>query len=228
MNVIAAIFGRELDGLTCRYSKVTLPLKCRFYKTEIIGGKNLKNAGLPKVSDNYGSGVSIVVKNEVRQLVFEHSYCTQQGGANMLVQIEKRDFDTLHNVYSLFSDINLLYSVYHEIRSKPGNMTPGSDGKTIDGIDEKFFEKLRKEIISEKYKPRPTKRIYIPKSQEEDNGKTRPLGIPTIKDKIIQHILKKLLEAIYEKEFSTLSHGYRPQKGTHTVARNLRKWYGIS
>ena len=60
------------------------------------------------------------------------------------------------------------------------------------------------------------------------NGKDRPLGIPTIEDRLVQQSLKLLLEAVYEKKFSKRSHGYHPNKGVHTVTKNLRSWRGIS
>lgn len=69
------------------------------------------------------------------------------------------------------------------------------------------------------YRVKPTKRVEIPKS----NGGTRMLGIPSIQDKIIQCIMKKILQCIFDKKFSKYSHGYRPNKGVHTVAKNLRE-----
>lgn len=142
----------------------------------------------------------------MRQLVFDKNFCATYSGAEMLRQIEKEDFDTLHNVYSVFSDLQLYYAVYCEMKSKKGNMTPGQ------------------EMVSEQYQPQPTKHVYIPKS----NGKTRSLGLPSIKDKIIQSILNKLLTSIYEKRFNNRSHGYRPGRGCHTIAKSLRSWFGIS
>lgn len=200
-----------------RYSKVTSFQRTYSTKIEMIGGENLKNAGLPKASDSYGDGVSIVVNDEVKQLIFDKTFCADNSGAEMLRLIEKSNFDTLHNVYPLFTDHNLLYAAYQEMKSKPGNMTP--DNLTLDGVDENYFIKFRDEMSNETYKPKPTKRVLIPKS----NGKTRPLGIPAIKDKLIQYVLKQLLEATYEKKFSDYSHGYRPNKGAHTAAKNLRQ-----
>ena len=160
----------------------------------------------------------------MRQLVFDKNFCATYSGAEMLRQIEKEDFDTLHNVYSVFSDLQLYYAVYCEMKSKKGNMTPGIDGVTLDGVHKGFFEKLRQEMVSEQYQPQPTKHVYIPKS----NGKTRSLGLPSIKDKIIQSILNKLLTSIYEKRFNNRSHGYRLGRGCYTIAKSLRSWFGIS
>jgi retron-type reverse transcriptase len=185
----------------------------------MIGGENLKNAGLPKVSDDYGDGVSIVSKNEVRQLVFEKTNCAVNYGADMLNQIYESEFDTLHNVYSLLLDRDMYYAVYQKIKSKPGYMTPGIDDINIDGINKQLFEEIIEELRSEHYRPNPTRRVQIPKK----NGKTRPLGIPSIKDKLIQYVLKLLLESVFEKKFSKHSHGYRSGYGIKTVAENLRK-----
>ena len=116
---------------------------------------------------------------------------------------------------------------YGKIYSKEGNMTAGTDNETIDGFS---MEKINKIIDSMKdlsYKPKPAKRVYIDKK----NGGKRPLGIPSFMDKLVQEIVREMLEAIYEPNFSEMSHGYRPEKSCHTALISLKtkctgmKWW---
>lgn len=196
----------------------------RVYSTQ--GNDKLTTTGSPKESNFYGDGASIVIQDEGKQLLFTKTYCAAHSGAKMIEVIENGDFDSIQHIYQIFTDINFIKAVYYKIKSKPSFMTSGVDNKTINDlpINEHFFEQIVKEMKTEKYKPKETKRVLILKK----NGKPRPLGIPTIKDRIIQQILKILLETIYDKTFCNYNHGYRPNKGPHTVAENLRTWYGIS
>ena len=89
-----------------------------------------------------------------------------------------------------------------------GNMTAGTDGKTIDGMSIERIDRLIESLKDESYQPKPSRREYIPKK----NGKMRPLGIPSIEDKLLQEVVRMILEAIYEGQFSDCSHGFRPQK----------------
>lgn len=97
-------------------------------------------------------------------------------------------------------------------------MTKGINKENIDGMSINKLRDLKFVMENESYKAQPSKRLIIPKS----NGKERSIDIPTTKDKIIQHILKWLLEAIFEKSFSERSHGYRPYKGAHTSIKSIK------
>lgn len=85
-------------------------------------------------------------------------------------------------------------------------MTPGTDGTTIDGFSRKQISQLIELLKWERYQPKPVRRTYIPKK----NGKMRPLGIPAFADKLVQEVVRQILEAIYEPIFSDNSHGFRP------------------
>ncbi|MGX5576571.1 reverse transcriptase domain-containing protein, partial [Bacillus toyonensis] len=111
---------------------------------------------------------------------------------------------------------------YARLASKEGNMTKGIDDSTIDGMSMKKIEKLIELLKSEKYQPKPVRRVYIPKA----NGKMRPLGIPSFEDKLIQEIVRMILEAIYEGIFSNLSHGFRPKRSCHTALQQIKSTFG--
>lgn len=117
---------------------------------------------------------------------------------------------------------NLLKIAYNNIKSKPGNLTEGSDKETLDGIKGDWFKNTEKKISTGELKFKPSKRIEIPKK----DGKTRPLGIPTPKDKIIQEAMRIILEAIFEPTFLENSHGFRPEKGCHTAFNYIRMKFG--
>ena len=87
---------------------------------------------------------------------------------------------------------------YQRIQAKPGNMTAGTDGKTIDGMGMARINALIEKMRDFSYQPNPARRTYIPKS----NGKMRPLGIPSFDDKLIQEVVRLILESIYEPTFS--------------------------
>lgn len=98
-------------------------------------------------------------------------------------------------------------------------MTPGLVSETLDGIDNSWFEKLKKEIRTNSFQFRPARRIEIPKP----NGKgTRPLGIASPRDKIVQGAMLLILEAIFEPSFVTHAHGFRPGKGCHTALKEIK------
>ncbi len=116
---------------------------------------------------------------------------------------------------------------YQNIYANQGNMTAGTDGKTIDGMGMERINKLIEGLKNHSYRPNPAKRQYIKKK----NGKLRPLGIPSFDDKLVQEVVRMILESIYEPNFSNLSHGFRPKRSCHTalmhVQRNFTgvKWF---
>lgn len=118
----------------------------------------------------------------------------------------------------LFSEEMFAVS-YQRIYAKQGNMTPGTDGKTIDEMSLERIERLIVSLKDESYHPHPARRVYIPKK----NGKKRPLGIPSFEDKLVQEVVRLLLEAIYEGHFEGTSHGFRPHRNSHTALGMIQK-----
>ena len=108
---------------------------------------------------------------------------------------------------------------YEMIKSNPGNMTKGIDEETLDGINHSWFVRTAKELADERYVMRPGRRVYIPKS----NGKKRPLGISSPRDKIVQQSMKLILDCMLDPVFRGSSHGFRPHRSTHTALKEIRK-----
>ena len=120
----------------------------------------------------------------------------------------------------LFSE-EMFAVAYQRIYAKQGNMTPGTDGKTIDEMSIERIERLIVSLKDESYQPHPARRVYIPKK----NGKKRPLGIPSFEDKLVQEVVRLLLEAIYEGHFEGTSYGFRPHRSCHTALGMIQKSY---
>lgn len=121
----------------------------------------------------------------------------------------------------------LWYASYIKVRSSRGSETPGIDLQTLDGITKEKLDLLREKVITNKFNWKPIKRVEIPKS----NGKVRPLGIPTLNDRIVQEVLRTILEPIYEPLFSDRSYGFRPGRSCHTALKYVNtqfkavSWY---
>lgn len=133
-------------------------------------------------------------------------------------------FDRLYR--NLFNR-EFFLQAYQNIYANQGNMTPGTDGKTIDAMSLERIDRLIETLKNESYQPKSSRRTYIPKK----NGKLRPLGIPSFDDKLVQEVARMLLEAIYEGSFESASHGFRPNRSCHTALRMIQnrfvrcKWF---
>jgi len=129
----------------------------------------------------------------------------------------------LERVYRLMWNQDLFLTAYGRIYRNAGAMTPGATKETADGMSLAKIDTIIEALRHERYRWTPARRVHIPKS----NGKTRPLGIPTWSDKLVQEVLRLILEAYYDPQFSDRSHGFRPGRGCHTALREVhRKWNG--
>ena len=111
----------------------------------------------------------------------------------------------------ILSEENLKEAI-RRVKSNKG--VPGVDKMTVYEIDTYFeenMEDIKQSILDKKYKPQPVKRVYIPKP----NGKKRPLGIPTVRDRVIQQAIAQVLSNIYDDKFSDNSYGFRPNRSAH-------------
>jgi group II intron reverse transcriptase/maturase len=127
-------------------------------------------------------------------------------------------FDRL---YRLLRQPGLLSMAKERIARNKGAQTPGVDGQIMADFTDQEVLRLSEELRTESYQPKPVRRVYIPKK----NGKLRPLGIPTSRDKIVQAGVALILEALYEPIFRKCSHGFRPKHSTITALRQISTAY---
>ncbi len=121
--------------------------------------------------------------------------------------------------YLLREDIYFI--AYQKLYSNKGAATRGVDEDTADGFGSRYVRGLINDLADGTYKPKPARRIYIPKA----NGKTRPLSIPSFRDKLLQEVMRMFLEAIYEPNFSDFSHGFRPNRSCHTALKQAKIYF---
>lgn len=155
---------------------------------------------------------------------------TVRNPENVLNSLQKHSTSAGYAYDRLYRNLynrDFFLQAYQNIYAKQGNMTAGTDGKTIDAMSLERIDRLIATLKDESYKPNPSRRTYIPKK----SGKMRPLGIPSIDDKLVQEVVHMLLEAIYDGSFETTSHGFRPGKSCHTALRMVQnrftrcKWF---
>src|SRR6266567_1048028 len=118
----------------------------------------------------------------------------------------------------------LYLRAYGRIYANDGAMTAGSTPETADAMTLSTITRIIDDLRHERYRWTPVRRTYVPKK----NGKKRALGLPTWTDKLLQEVIRSLLEAYYEPQFSEASHGFRPQRGCHTALSEIRSgWRGM-
>jgi group II intron reverse transcriptase/maturase len=132
-------------------------------------------------------------------------------------------------LYRLMYKQDVYILAYERIKSHPGNMTPGTDDETLDGFSLAMIDELIEEMKTERYRCKPVRTAYIPKA----NGKMRKLGIPCTRDKIVQEVVRLILEAIYDSPhgsyFSENSHGFRRSKSCHSALKDIQaRWSGVT
>jgi len=132
------------------------------------------------------------------------------------------------DLYSLLCNIEWLREAHRHVNTNAGRETPGIDGVAMRHFNENLEEnlgQLREVLKAEVFEPMPVRRVYIPKA----NGKRRPLGIPSIADRIVQEALRMTLEPIWEADFSLHSDGFRPNRSTYdTISYIGARLTGIS
>lgn len=129
----------------------------------------------------------------------------------------------LEDIYRQLFNPDLYLIAYARLYANSGAMTPGITGETVDGMALEKIQHIIGDLRTERFKWTPVKRSYIPKK----NGKLRPLGLPTWRDKLLQEVIRSILEAYYEPQFSVHSHGFRPQRGCHTALQEVATvWRG--
>ncbi len=129
----------------------------------------------------------------------------------------------LEDIYRQLFNPDLYLRAYARLYSNKGAMSKGTTSETVDGMSLKKIEAIIDALRHERYRWTPVRRVYIPKK----NGKQRPLGVPTWSDKLLQGVIRLILEAYYEPQMSDHSHGFRPERGCHTALMEIKHtWTG--
>ncbi len=208
------------------------------------------NAGSPTRGDPHGDGTPIVgsvAKHERRgsprkrtracpliktgrvgiDEFYTKEVCEMQDAETYLELIRERGKKglPLERVYRQLFNRDLFLMAYGKIYRNKGAMTHGVTDETPDGMSLGKIGAIIEALRDERYQWLPARRTYIPKK----NGKKRPLGMPVWSDKLVQEVVRLILEAYYEPQFSDHSHGFRPQRGCHTALREIYyNWHGTA
>lgn len=140
---------------------------------------------------------------------------------NKLSSNAKNEEYTFQRLYRNLYNTEFYLDAYAKIYPNKGSNTKGIDDDTIDGMSLERIEKLIEKLKNQSYQPKPARRVYIPKK----NGKPRPLGIPSFEDKLVQEVTRRILESIYEPQFSDNSHAFRPNRSCHTALVQIRNTF---
>lgn len=131
---------------------------------------------------------------------------------------KERKFDRLLRI---MTDRSWLQEAARVTLASSGAKSPGIDGinkQTMECELPYQLEKIRAELLAGSYQPQPARRVYIPKA----NGKQRPLGIPTLRDRIVQRAMLMVMEPLWESDFHRLSYGFRPERSVHHAIRTVK------
>jgi group II intron reverse transcriptase/maturase len=129
----------------------------------------------------------------------------------------------LEDIYRQLYNPDLYLRAYGRLYANKGAMTPGVSGETVDGMTMAKITAIITALRYERYRWTPVKRTYIPKK----NGKVRPLGLPSWSDKLLGEVIRAILDAYYDPQFSRHSHGFRPGRGCHTALQEVEAgWKG--
>ena len=129
----------------------------------------------------------------------------------------------LERVQHLLHYQELYLRAYAKLYPNKGALTPGSTPETVDGMSVAKIDRLIDDLRSRRFRWTPARRVMIPKA----DGKRRPLGVTSWRDKLLQEVIRSILEAYYEPQFSDCSHGFRPGRGCHTALTEIqRTWTG--
>jgi RNA-directed DNA polymerase len=134
---------------------------------------------------------------------------------------------SFHRLFNLVRTRRLVEIALDNVLTNEGARTAGVDGMTkvdlrLQTARDALIGQLHEELCAKTYRPSPVRRVYIPKP----NGERRPLGIPTLKDRVVQEMLRLILEPIYEGKFHPHSYGFRPYRSTHHAALRIKDLAG--
>jgi RNA-directed DNA polymerase len=151
---------------------------------------------------------------------------TQELCEKLCLAAKKSETRMFHALYDKVHRMDFLMEAWGQVKRNGGK--PGVDDESIKDIVNKGEQTVLKEIqqalqTKGKYHPRKVKRVHIPKP----DGTTRPLGIPTVRDRIVQTATKRVMEPIFEADFLNCSYGYRPGRNAHDAIEEIRQWMNL-
>src|SRR2546425_4101568 len=155
----------------------------------------------------------------------ERKVCQVQNAETLLSIIRDRGKRglPLKRVYPLLYNPDLYLLAYARLYANKGAMTPSATRETVDGMNRVKIDRLIDDLRHERFRWSPVRRVHIPKK----NGTLRPLGLPTWTDKLLQEVLRSILDAYFEPQFSDSAHGFRPGRGCHTALSTVQRgWTG--
>jgi retron-type reverse transcriptase len=168
-----------------------------------------------------------VTVNSVSNQKYYSTGSTTDNKANVILKLEslfersvkfpKESID--RPLYKLICDTEILSIAYNKLKSNPGQMTPGVNPETLDGMSNEVLQEIAQKLKNESFQFSPGRRVQIPKH----SGGTRPLTIAPPRDKIVQEAIRMILEAIFEPTFFDSSHGFRPSRSCHTALKAIRE-----
>lgn len=143
-----------------------------------------------------------------------------------MIQERGRKGLPLNRVYRLLYKQDLFVMAYGRIARNHGALTPGVNKDTVEGMSLEKIDKIIDALRHDTYQLSPARRVYI---EKKNSTKKRPLGLPTWSDKLVQEVIRLILEALYEPQFSPHSHGFRANRGCHTALFEIhRYWSGMA
>ena len=183
--------------------------------------------------DPYGNGALVVVRagespvhgegGQVVSTEYNREVLMMRNAETVLNVMRERGERELplENIYRLLYNRNLYLRAYGRLYSNQGAMTKGTTAETVDGMSLAKIDRLIEQLRYERFRWTPVRRVNLPKP----NGGTRPLGIPTWTDKLLQEVIRMILEAYYEPQFSDHSHGFRPDRGCHIALSEVATYW---
>jgi len=193
-------------------------------KTTHIGEKG--TMGNPKDRKVYGFGGFVVdsCRREPGIRFYSSSNNIKPSGSDILKELKKMNTNVIVNfkVIHIISNINILILAYKTIKNAVKNTTQGDGNKILDEISINLLQNISSDLKAGKFEFSLVRKIYISKRNKK---KSRPLGVESFKDKIVQMAMLMVLKAIFEPLFINTSHGFRPGKGSHTALKRAKNTF---
>jgi hypothetical protein len=195
------------------------------------------NLGLPKGSNPYGNrGIIVLGRGRIPAIneINKRKYTTDCSKDKNNSQYIFDKLNSLHKrsiicskeqiavdrkLYNLMCDINLIKLAYENLKSKPGNLTPALNPETLDGISLEVLENIINKLKTESFQFNPSRRVNVAKPK----GGYRSLSIAPPRDKLVQEMMRMILNAVFDPRFSHSSHGFRPYHSCHTALKMIQR-----